>query len=415
MTTMQSINVSSYVRNLPPSSTLAVSAKAKELKAQGVDVVGFGTGEPDFDTPPHISEALFEAVRAGQTHYAPSPGSVECREAIARKLRDENELPVDAKHVVVTVGGKQAIYLAMKCLIEPGRGDEVLLVSPAWVSVPAIVGVCGGIATEVSGTIDTGWKITPEQLDAAITERTIAVVINSPSNPCGTVYLPDELRALAEVVARHPNVTLLSDEIYEKLIYPELDPEVSHFSVGSMDDLAERTITINGLSKAYAMTGWRIGYLATPAGDGSFASYVGKLHSQMVSSIPAFCMPPIIEALEHGAPVVEEMRSTFARRGALMFKELSAIEGIRCVRPSGAFYCFPDLSGCFGKTTPAGVKIESAIDFCSALLEEANVAVVPGTDFGPTAQTCCRLSFAASEEDIERGCVRLAEFVSSLS
>ena len=414
MPTMHTTQVSPHVRNLPASSTLAVSAKAKELKAQGVDVVGFGTGEPDFETPAHIIDSLVEAARGGHTHYAPSPGSPECREVIARKLRDENGLPVEARHVVVTVGGKEAIYLTMQCLIEPGRGDEVLMVAPAWVSVPAIIEVCGGTATWVSGTIDTGWKITPEELDASITPKTVAVVINSPSNPCGTAYTPDELRALAEVIARHDHVTLVSDEIYEKLMYPELAPGLEHFSVGSMPELADRTITINGLSKSHAMTGWRIGYLATPAGDGAFAAAAGKLHSQMVSSIPAFCMPPIVEAIENGAPAVEQMRQTFARRGALMYEKLSAIDGLRCMKPAGAFYCFPELSGCFGRTTPGGVKIEDAIGFCSALLEEANVAVVPGTDFGPTAANCCRLSFAASEEDIERGCDRLAEFVASL-
>lgn len=407
-------NVSPHVLNLPASSTLAVSAKARELRAQGVDVVGFGTGEPDFDTPQHIIDSLAEAANSGHTHYAPSPGSPECREVIARKLREENGLPVDPAHVVVTVGGKQAIYLAMQCLLEPGRGDEVLLVGPAWVSVPAIIEVCGGTVRWVSGTIDSGWKITPEALEAAITPRTVAVMINSPSNPCGTAYTPDELRALARTVAAHDHVTLVSDEIYEKLVYPELVPGAEHFSMGSMPEVAERTITINGLSKGWAMTGWRIGWLATPAGDGAFAAAAGKLHSQMLSSIPAFCMPPIIEAIERGGPAVESMRQRFARRGAMMHERLDAIEGIRCARPAGAFYCFPELCGCFGRTTPAGTVIEDAIGFCSALLEEANVAVVPGTDFGPTAQDCCRLSFAASETDIERGCERLATFVGSL-
>ena len=414
MPIMTSIPISSHVRNLPASSTLAVSAKAKELKARGVDVIGFGTGEPDFDTPRHIIESLYRAVEEGYTRYAPSPGRPDCRERIARKLQEDNGLPVEGRDVVITAGGKQAIYLAMQCLIEPGRGDEVLLVAPAWVSVPAIVEVCGGVARHVSGSIDTDWKITPEQLEEAITERTIAVMINSPSNPCGTVYTPEELKALAEVLERHPGITLLSDEIYEKLIYPEIDPDVRHLSLGSLPELADRTITINGLSKAFAMTGWRIGYLATPSGGGEFAAHAGKLHSQMVSSITAFCMPPIIEALDHGSEAVESMRSTFAQRGRLMFELLSEIDGIRCARPSGAFYCFPELSGCFGRTSPGGVRIESSLEFCSALLEEANVAVVPGTDFGPTAVDCCRLSFAASEREIRTGCERISEFVSSL-
>ena len=213
---------------------------------------------------------------------------------------------------------------------------------------------------------------------------------------------------------RHPHVTLMSDEIYEKMIYPELDPAVSHVSLGSFPELAQRTITINGLSKAYAMTGWRIGYLATPSGDGDFAAHAGKLHSQMLSSIPAFCMPVILEAIEHGGDEVERMRRSFAKRGAMMYERLSAIDGVRCAKPLGAFYCFPELSGCFGRRTPGGVVIGDVIDFCTALLEEANVAVVPGTDFGPTASTCCRLSFAASEDEIEKGCQRLASFVSSL-
>ena len=263
--------------------------------------------------------------------------------------------------------------------------------------------------------METGWKITPEELDAAITERTVMVMINSPSNPCGTVYSPTELHALAEVLDRHPHVSVMSDEIYEKLIYPEINPDVAHFSLGSMSSLADRTITINGLSKAYAMTGWRIGYMATPAGDGAFAKHAGKLQSQMLSSIPAFCMPPIIEALTNGAEAVESMRQIFAKRGALMYDALAGMERVRCAQPHGAFYCFPEVSGCFGLKTPKGTKIESGIDFCTALLDEANVAVVPGTDFGPTAQNCCRLSFATSEDDIKRGCERFGNFVESLS
>ena len=329
-------------------------------------------------------------------------------------MREENGLPVEGRDVVVTVGAKQAIYLTMQCLIEPGRGDEVLLISPSWVSVPAIIEVCGGIATHVSGTLDSGWKITPEQLEEAINERTIAVMINSPSNPCGTIYSPEELKALGEVLVRHPGVSLISDEIYEKLIYPEIDPSVRHFSPGSIPELAERTITLNGLSKAFAMTGWRIGYLATPSGNGDFAAHAGKLHSQMLSSIPAFCMPPIIEALDHGAEAVESMRSAFAHRGKLMFGLLEQIEGIRCIQPAGAFYCFPDVSDCLGRTSAGGRKLETCMDFCTALLEEVNVGVVPGADFGPTAVNCCRLSFASSEPEITAGCERISDFVSSL-
>ena len=385
----------------------------RELKANGVDVIGFGTGEPDFATPRHIVESLYRAVEQGHTRYAPSPGSPESRDRIARKLREENQLPVEGKDVVVTVGGKQAIYLTMQCLIEPGRGDEVLLVSPSWVSVPAIIEVCGGIATHVSGTIDSGWKITAAQLEQAINERTVAVMINSPSNPCGTMYSPEELKSLAEVLIRHPRLTVISDEIYEKLIYPEIDDSIRHFSLGSIPELANRTITLNGLSKAFAMTGWRIGYLATPSGSGEFAAHAGKLHSQMLSSIPAFCMPPIIEALDHGAEAVEFMRRTFAHRGNLMFDLLDQIEGIRCVRPTGAFYCFPDVSDCLGRTTAGGLPLETSMDFCRALLEEVHVGVVPGVDFGPTAANCFRLSFASSEQEIVGGCERISDFVSS--
>lgn len=391
-----------------------MSAKARELKANGVDVISFGTGEPDFGTPRHIVESLYRAVEQGHTRYAPSPGSPESRDRIARKLREENDLPVAGKDVVVTVGAKQAIFLAMQCLIEPGRGDEVLLVSPSWVSVPAIIEVCGGVTTHVSGTIDSEWKITAEQLEESINDRTVAVMINSPSNPCGIIHSLEELKALAEVLIRHPRLTVISDEIYEKLIYPEIDATVCHFSLGSIPELADRTITINGLSKAFAMTGWRIGYLATPSGNGEFAAHAGKLHSQMLSSIPTFCMPPIIEALDHGAEAVESMRRAFAHRGDLMFGLLEQVEGIRCVRPTGAFYCFPDFSDCLGRTSAGGRPLETCMDFCDALLEEVNVGVVPGTDFGPTASNCCRLSFASSEQEITGGCERISDFVSSL-
>ncbi|MHC5023865.1 MAG: pyridoxal phosphate-dependent aminotransferase [Planctomycetota bacterium] len=399
------MQLSDRVTRLKASATLAVSAKVKSLKAAGVDVIGFGAGEPDFDTPEPIKQAAIAALREGRTKYAPVPGDPAAREAIASKLRRENGIDCGPDDICISTGAKQSCFLAMQCLVDPGQA--VIVPTPAWVSYRPMIELAGGRVIEVAGAVDNDFRITPEQLEAAITPDTAAFLINSPSNPCGTMYAPEELRALAEVLIRHEQVAIICDEIYEKLIFGG----VEHFSLGSLAALADRVVTINGMSKAYAMTGWRIGYACA---RGGMAKAMAKLQGQMTSNITSFCYDAIIEALEHGAAAVESMRDAFARRAELMYGLVSAWPDVRCPRPTGAFYVFPDVGAHFGRTSPGGRAIDGAVGFADALLEEAHVAVVPGDDFGECARTHVRLGFACSESDIETGCRRVGEWLAKL-
>jgi aspartate aminotransferase len=395
------------------SATLAVGARVAALRASGVDVVGFAMGEPDFDTPLNIKRAAIRALEAGMTKYAPTPGDRAAREAIAQKLRRENGIQCAAEHVTVTVGAKHAIYMALQAMIEPGRGDEFLLPTPAWVSYRPLIELAGGVCVEVPGEIDNGFAVTAEQVESAITPRTVGILLNSPSNPCGVVVPPARLRAIVDVIARHPRITILSDEIYEKLVFPEITPDAIHWSPGSDPRVADRTVTVNGMSKAFAMTGWRIGYLCAPGG--SFAKEIIKLQGQMTNSIPSFFFPAVVEALStESAAQVERMRAAFAARAQLIHARLSAVPGVRATQPTGAFYSFPDISELVGTRTVKGVPIRSAQSFADALLDESHVAVVPGEDFGECARTNIRLSFACAEEQITKGLDRIDAFVRSL-
>jgi aspartate aminotransferase len=414
-TTEPILRLSQRVRNLRPSATFAVSALVSRLRAEGRDVIGFGTGEPDFDTPDDIKQAAIDALRAGATRYMPVAGEPNARRTIAEKLQRENGIECRPDDVVITVGAKHAMYLAFQCLLDPADQREVIVPTPAWVSYRPMVELAGGVVTEVPGAFDNDYKITPAQLESAITPRTAAVLINSPSNPCGTMYDPDELRALAGVLGRHAHVSIVTDEIYEKLIYGE----AQHLSLGSMADIADRVVTVNGLSKAYAMTGWRVGYACAPGGgDGagapSLASAMAKLQGQMTSNITSFCYAAIVEALTHGADSVERMRRTFAERSRLMYDRIRAMPGLRCPRPTGAFYVFPDVSAHFGKRSAQGRAIDSSAAFAEALVEEANVGVVPGAAFGAAGEGHVRLSFACSTEQIEEGCRRLDAWLRAL-
>ncbi len=393
---------------LKPSSTLAVTARVGALKAQGVDVIGFGAGQPDFDTPDHIKQAAIDALKAGMTKYQPTPGAPEARAAIAKKLKNENNIDCAPEHIVITAGAKHAMFETIQALVEPRR--EVIILTPAWVSYRPMVEIAGGSVVEVPASIDNDFKITPDQLEAAITDRTAAVIFNTPSNPCGTMYSEAELRELGKVLIRHPNIAVIADEIYEKVTYGG----IPHFSIGSIDELRERTVTINGLSKAYAMTGWRIGYLCAPGNKGELAKAVIKMQDQMTSNITSFTYPAIIRALEHGGPDVERMRSAFAERAKVINRLMSQIPGMPCPTPTGAFYVFPNVAAHFGKTSPGGRSIDSALSFAEGLLEEARVAVVPGEDFGECAKTHVRFSFACSKEQIEEGCRRIDGWVRSL-
>lgn len=384
------------------SITLKVSAQAAALKKAGVDVVGFGAGEPDFDTPDFIKDAAKAALDKGQTKYTPTPSFPELRQAIAGKFNNENGLPYKPEHITVGAGGKFCLYLAFMAVIDPG--DEVLIPSPFWVSYPEQVKLAGGVPVIVAGDESKGFKLTPEQLEQTITPKTKVVLINSPSNPSGIAYTPEELSALADVIARHPQVVVFSDEIYEKLVYDGL----KFVSFASLKpELFDRTLTFNCHSKSFAMTGWRLGYVGGPK---DVIDAMNKLQGQMTSHVTSFTQIPAALALTdpRGATAIETMRQQFEQRGRHMWERLSALPDITCVRPQGAFYCFPNVSAYFGKSID-GKTILDAVSFSAALLESDHVAVVPGNDSGFPSHV--RLSFATALPQIDKGIDRIATFL----
>lgn len=393
------------VSEVSESITLAVSSKAAALRKAGVDVVGFGAGEPDFDTPGFIKEAAVAALGKGQTKYTPTPCFPELKEAISRKFKRENGLDYSPAQVTTGAGGKFCLYLAFQALVE--AGDEVIIPTPYWVSYPEQVKLSGGKSVFVRGEEAAGFKITPAQLEAAITPKTKVMLINSPSNPAGHAYAPEELKALAEVVGRHPQVWVFSDEIYEKLVYGGMK-SVSFATLHP--DLPRRTVTFGCHSKSFAMTGWRVGYAGGPK---EVIDAMNKLQGQMTSHITSFTQIPSAVALDdpRGAESVEGMRREFEKRGLHMWQRLSALPGVTCVKPQGAFYCFPNVSKHFGKTA-GGTKITDAVSFSAALLEQAHVAVVPGNDSG--FETHVRLSFATSMEQIDKGIDRMGKWLEGL-
>lgn len=415
------MRVSKRTLDLTPSATLAVSAKAAQLAKAGVDVIPFAAGEPDFDTPEPIKRAAIEALLGGMTKYCPVPGDAETRAVIADRLTKVNGIPgVTPDHVVISSGGKHSLFQVFQALIDPPDTGappwEVIIPTPAWVSYRPQAELAGARVVEIPTTPATDFKITPDQLRSAITPRTRVVIINSPSNPCGTMYTPEELRALGRVVAEAavsaaPDIVVISDELYERLIFGG----VPHFSIGSMPEIAERVITVNGLSKAYAMTGWRVGYFA---GSGAFglavAGAVKKLQSQSTTSIASFILPAIRVALRDCDGDVEKMRQAFAHRAEIAFAAVREMPGVVCPKPTGAFYLFPDISSHFGKKSPKGAAIDSAMAFGAALLEEEHVAVVPGEDFGAGGEKCVRITFALAEDRLREGLARMARFIAGL-
>jgi len=396
------MQLASRVHDVADSITLAVSAKAKALKDSGVDVVGFGAGEPDFDTPDFIKDAAKAALDRGETKYTPSPCILALKKAICEKFKRDNGLTFEPAQVTTGAGGKQCLYLAFMAVINPG--DEVILPSPYWVSYPEQIKLAGGKPVVVVGDEANDFKLTPEQLERAITPRTRGFVINSPSNPAGHAYTPAELLALAKVIARHPNVVVFADEIYEKLVYFGQ----KSVSFATLDpSLPERTLTFNCHSKTYAMTGWRLGYVGGPR---PVIDAMNKLQSQISSHVTSFIQNPGALALTdpRGLESVEKMRVEFEQRGLHMWKRLCSMPHIKCVKPAGAFYCFPNVSAYFGKSVD-GKKIADAISFSSILLDVAHVAVVPGNDSG--FDTHVRLSFATSMTQIDKGLDRIEEFL----
>ncbi|MEE9370199.1 MAG: pyridoxal phosphate-dependent aminotransferase [Sedimentisphaerales bacterium] len=395
------MKVSKRAENVPPSATIAVTARAQQLKSQGVDVIGFGAGAPDFDTPDYIKEAAIEALRAGKTKYTPAAGIVELRSAIAGKLEKENGLKYSPDQIIVNIGGKHSVYEAMQAVIEPG--DEVILPAPYWVTYPEAIKLAGGVPKVIRTEAASSYKITPEQLKEAITDKTAMLVLNSPNNPGGFTYTPEELKGIAKVL-EGTTVCVLSDEIYEKLIYGDTK-FVSFASLSK--DAYNRTLTLNGFSKAFSMTGWRIGYTAGPL---EVIKAMGRLQSHMTSNPVSFGQYAAIAALgKSAAENIEKMRVEFERRGKYMTQRLNSIEGVVCAESTGAFYCFPDVSAYYGRTINS-VKINGSMDFAKVLLEQANVAVVPGLPFGCDENV--RLSFATSLEQITEGLDRLEKWLS---
>jgi aspartate aminotransferase len=387
------------------SITLKVSAKAAALKKAGVDVVGFGAGEPDFDTPAFIKEAAKAALDKGQTKYTPTPSIPELKQAIADKFSRENGLPYKPENITVGAGGKHCLYMAFMAILNPS--DQVLIPAPYWVSYPDQAKLAGGVPKIIKGEEKNSFKITPQQLEKAITPKTKVFVINSPSNPAGHAYTPEELKGLADVIAKHPNIVVFSDEIYEKLVYDGL--KFASFATLN-PKLIEQTLTFNCHSKSFAMTGWRVGYIGGPK---LVIDAINKLNSQMTSHITSFCQMPAAIALNdpRGAESIAQMREQFEKRAHHMHKRLIELPKVTCVRPMGAFYCFPNIGAYIGKRA-GETQITDAVSFSAALLEQAHVAVVPGNDSGFDDHV--RLSFATSMEQIDKGLDRVAEFLKKL-
>ena len=397
------MELSDRAKSIPPSITLAISAKVKELKAAGKKIIAFGAGEPDFDTPAKICDAAIAAMLSGSTHYMPSSGTPQAREAIADKLRTQNNIDCTQANISINAGAKMSINLALMSILDAGKNQEVVVPTPAWVSYKPMIELAGGTMVEVPTKVETHFKCTPEEIESAITPNTKAIMLNTPSNPCGTMYTPEELRAIATMMERHPEIYILSDEIYERLIYSDIE----HLSLGSIPEIAHQVITVNGLSKAYAMTGWRIGYVCAPE---PIVKAMNTLQSQINTSITSFCYAAIPVALGMNDEV-ESMRKIFAKRAALMFELIQKWPNVECAQPTGAFYTFPKISHYFGKTSPAGTELSDAVNFTKALLEETSVAVVPGTDFGGCGPGHIRLSFACSEDQITEGVTKIGDWL----
>ena len=395
------MHLSERLNRLAPSATLAMSQKSAELKAQGIDIINMSVGEPDFNTPDHVKAAAKQAIDDNWSRYSPVPGYPALREAICNKLRTENGLDYEPSQIVVGNGAKQAVCNVILAIVD--SGDEVIIPAPYWVSYPQMVLMADGKPVFVEATIEQNFKITPAQLEAAITPRTRALILCSPSNPTGSVYSAEELEALAVVLRRHPEVIVIADEIYEHINYVG-----AHASIAACEGMKERTAVINGVSKAYAMTGWRIGFVAAPA---DLAKGVNKLQGQYTSGPCSVSQMAATEAFAADQACVEEMRQAFLRRKNLIVGLAREIPGFEVNDPAGAFYLFPRISSYFGKTDGKRT-IRTSTDFALYLLEEAHVAAVGGDAFG--SPECFRMSYATSDENIVEAMRRIKEACAKL-
>ncbi len=381
------------------SPTLAIDAKFKKMKADGIDVVGFGTGEPDFDTPVHIKQAAIDAINAGFTKYTPASGTLDLKKAIAKKLFEENGVQYAPSDIVVSNGAKHALVNAFYAILNDG--DEVLIPTPFWVSYPEMVRIAGGVPKFIETTEETSFKFSAADFEKAITPKTKAIIVNSPSNPTGMVYTEEELRAIADVAVKN-DIFVISDEIYEKLIYGE----TKHVSIASFnDDIKKLTIIINGVSKSYAMTGWRIGYTASVP---EITKIIANVQSHASSNPCSISQAATLAAISGPQDTVEEMRLEFLKRRDYMVERINKINGVSCINPDGAFYVFMNIKNILGKEIK-GKMINTTDEFCEWLLEHNKVALVPGTGFG--AEGYVRWSYATSMENIKEGLDRLEDFL----
>ena len=386
------MELAARVDRVSPSLTLAISAKAKAMKAKGINVCSFSAGEPDFPTPKHICEAAKTALDEGKTRYGAAVGELKLRQAIAGKLKNDNNLDYTADNIIVTNGGKFSLFNLMQALIEPS--DEVIIPAPYWLSYPEMVKLAGGTPIIVDTTADNDYKITTEQLEQAITEKTKLFIFNTPSNPTGAVYTPDEVRTLAKIIVER-DILVVSDEIYEKILYDD----AVHLSIGSInDEIFARTITSSGFAKSHSMTGWRVGYAAAPP---KILKAMAKIQGHSTSNVCTFAQYGAIAALESSQECVQEMLSAFATRRSYMYEAINNIPNLSCPKPYGAFYLFVDIS-------QTGKK---SLEFCDRLLETKQVAAIPGVAFG--MDNCIRFSYATDMDTIKEGIKRLTEFVNS--
>ena len=396
--------LSDTLSRVKPSPTIAVTNKARELKAAGKDVIGLGAGEPDFDTPGNIKDAAKRAIDEGKTKYTAVDGIPELKEAICRKFKRENGLDYTPAQITVGTGGKQILYNALMATCNPG--DEVIIPAPYWVSYPDMTLLAGGTPVTVECGIESAFKLTAEKLEAAITPRTKWFIFNSPSNPTGAGYTAAELKALTDVLMRHPHVWVMSDDMYEHLVFDDF-----RFATPAEVEpgLYDRTLTCNGVSKAYAMTGWRIGYAG---GAAALIKAMGTIQSQSTSNPCSIAQYAALEALSGPQDFLAANKTVFQRRRDLVVSMLNQAKGIRCPRPEGAFYVYPDISACIGKTSAGGARIATDEDFATALLEESGVAVVFGAAFGVSPNF--RVSYATSDAALEEACRRIQAFCAGL-
>lgn len=392
--------LSDRINSLAPSATLEMAAKARELRAAGKDIIGLSLGEPDFNTPDYIKDAAIQAVNDDYNSYTPVDGYVELKNAIINKFKRDNNLSYELPQIVVSTGAKQALYnIAQVCLNE---GDEVILPCPYWVSYSDIVKLADGVPVEVPTSLENDFKMTPAQLEAAITPKTKMLWYSSPCNPSGSIYSKEELRALADVLKNHPQIVIVSDEIYEHINYGV----TAHASMAEFEDMFDRTVTVNGVAKAFAMTGWRVGYIGAPA---YIARACNKLQGQVTSGTNCIAQRAVITALDEPVSRIQYMVDKFQERRKLILGLLNDIPGFKCNEPEGAFYVYPDVTAYFGKTMN-GKTINNASDFAIYLLEFANVATVTGDAFGNG--NCIRISYAASEEQIIEAIARIKKALS---